>query len=294
MTAKLKPWLLAARPKTLPAAAAPVLIGTAMAWRDGGGHWPSAILAALCALLLQVAANYANDYFDYVKGTDTAERLGPTRATAAGWVTPAAMRRAFIIALALAGVMGAYLLVRGGLPAIIIGLLCVAAAILYTGGPFPLGYHGLGDLFVFIFFGLVGVGGTYYVQTLDINAAVLWAGVAPGLLSVAILTVNNLRDIDGDRSSGKRTLPARLGAAFGRAEYLLCLLIACIGIPLWLTVKYDAPMTIMLAAAALAAAGAPLRILLREAPSARYNLALAQTGRLLLVYGILFSIGLWL
>jgi 1,4-dihydroxy-2-naphthoate polyprenyltransferase len=290
----LKPWLLAARPKTLPAAVAPVVIGTAIAFTDGKGHPLSALLAAICALLIQIGTNYANDYFDYVKGTDAPSRLGPTRATAAGWVTPQAMKRAFFLVFGLAALAGIPLLIRGGWPALLIGFSCIAAGILYTGGPFPLGYNGLGDLFVFVFFGLVAVGGTYYVQALEFNSTVLLAGVAPGLLSTAILTVNNLRDVENDRIAGKRTVPVLFGVAFGRGEYLFCVLIACIGTPLLLATLRLAPLLVMVASASLLFSITPLRTLFREPPGAAYNEVLAQTGRLLLIYSILFSIGMLL
>jgi 1,4-dihydroxy-2-naphthoate polyprenyltransferase len=290
----LKPWLLAARPKTLPAAIAPVVIGTAVAFADGKEHWPSAFLAALCALFIQIGTNYANDYFDFVKGTDAPERLGPTRATAAGWVTPRAMKRAFLLAFTLAAVVGIPLLLRGGRPALVIGVLCIAAGILYTGGPFPLGYIGLGDLFVFIFFGLVAVGGTYYVQALEINYFALLAGVAPGLLSTAILAVNNLRDVENDRIAGKRTIPVLFGADFGRGEYLFCLLFACIAVPLMLVIFRLATFPVMLASASLLFSISPLKTLFHEPPGAVYNYVLAQTGRLLLIYSVLFSIALLL
>jgi 1,4-dihydroxy-2-naphthoate polyprenyltransferase len=288
----LKPWLLAARPKTLPAAIAPVLIGTAIAYADGKGHPLSAILAAICALLIQIGTNYANDYFDFVKGTDAPTRLGPTRATASGWVSPQAMKRAFLLVFGLAALAGIPLLTRGGWPALLIGASCIAAGILYTGGPFPLGYNGLGDLFVFLFFGLVAVGGTYYVQVLETNKAVLLAAVAPGLLSTAILTVNNLRDVENDRIAGKRTIPVLFGAAFGRGEYLFCLLGACIGTPLALVVFKLAPFPVMAASVSLLFSIQPLRTLFRETPGVVYNHVLAQTGRLLLIYSILFSIGI--
>jgi 1,4-dihydroxy-2-naphthoate polyprenyltransferase len=287
----LKSWMLAARPKTLPAAIAPVVIGAALAFADGKGNLPSALLAALCALLIQIGTNYANDYFDFVKGTDAPGRLGPTRATAAGWVTPQAMKCAFLFVFGLAALAGIPLLIRGGWPTLIIGALCIAAGILYTGGPFPLGYNGLGDLFVFIFFGLVAVGGSYYVQALEITSVVLLAGVAPGLLSTAILIVNNLRDVENDRIAGKRTVPVLFGVAFGRGEYLFCLLFACIGTPLTLVLLKFTPLPVMMASFSLLFSIPPLKTLFREPPGAVYNHVLAQTGRLLLVYSVLFSIG---
>ena len=197
-------WIMAARPKTLWAAVAPVAMGIAMAADAGGMHIPAALAALFGAVMIQIGTNLANDYFDYRKGTDQPGRLGPTRVTQAGLVTPHAMRIAITVTFSLAVVAGAYLVWRGGWPIVAVGLLSILFGFLYTAGPYPLGYNGLGDIFVLIFFGPVAVGGTYYVQTLDINTAVLIAGLAPGLFSVAILTVNNLRDIGTDAEAGKK------------------------------------------------------------------------------------------
>lgn len=288
-----KPYILASRPKTLPAALAPVFIGTALAYAAGKGHRLSALLAALAALLIQIGTNYANDYYDYVKGSDDHKtRLGPLRATAAGLVKPAAMRNAFIAAFSLATLVGIYLLIRGGWPVILIGLFSIAAGILYTGGPYPLGYNGLGDIFVFVFFGLVAVAGTFYVQALEMNVIVVVAGVAPGLMSTAILAVNNLRDVHDDRLSGKRTLPVLFGERFGRLEYILCLLLACL-VPIFL-VSVTGKHHFSLAASAVFFLAVPsIRIIYREKPSRRYNEVLAKTGQLLFLFSLLFSIG-WL
>ncbi len=286
----IKPWLLSSRPKTLPAALAPVLIGTAMAFADGKVHWLSAALAAFGALMIQIGTNYANDYFDFVKGSDAHDRLGPTRATAAGWVTPQAMKRAYMIVFGLAALAGLYLLWRAGWPVLVIGVFSITAGIMYTGGPFPLGYNGLGELFVFIFFGLVAVGGTYYVQALQINWLVVLAGIAPGLFSTAILTVNNLRDVREDRRSGKHTLPVVWGERFGRLEYVLSVVLACL-VPIVLVLLTGAHYFSIAAVFAGFLAIPSIRILYREQPGRIYNLVLAQTGKVLLVYSILFSIG---
>ena len=289
----IKPYLLASRPKTLPAALAPVIMGTAMAFADGKGHWPSAILAALGAVFIQIGTNYANDYYDFVKGTDDHKtRLGPTRATAAGMVRPRAMRNAFIIAFTLAAVAGIYLLVRAGWPVAVIGLFSIAAGILYTGGPFPLGYNGLGDIFVFIFFGIIAVVGTYYVQALHVNALVFIAAIAPGLFSVAILAVNNLRDVNDDRPGGKRTIPVVFGERIGRLEYLLCLLIACL-VPLILVLITGDHYFVLLASLVFLPALPAIRFIYREKPSRVYNKILATTGQLLFLFSVVFSIG-WL
>ncbi len=285
-------WILASRPKTLWAALAPVIIGTAMAFDHGKAHWLSAVLAALAAVMIQIGTNFANDYFDHLHGADHAERLGPLRATQAGLVKPGAMRAAFITAFSLAFLAGVYLIWRGGWPILIIGLLSILFGILYTGGPYPLGYHGLGDIFVLIFFGLVAVGGTYYVQTLEINRNVLLAGLAPGFFSTAILTVNNLRDIYTDKAAGKRTLAVRFGETFARLEYLLSIFIACL-VPVilyFLTLRH----LYALASALVFFAALPsIRITFTEQPGIIFNKVLADTGKLLLIYSVLFSVG-WL
>ncbi len=209
----------AARPKTLPAGLAPVVLGAAWAWSSGQFHVVACVAAIVGALAIQIGTNYANDYFDNEKGADTDARVGPRRATQAGLVTPATMRAAFIGAFAVAVLAGSYLVWRTGWPIVVVGVASVACGILYTGGPKPLGYLGLGDVFVFVFFGPVAVAGTYGVQSLqfDLQAALL--GVAPGLLSVAILVVNNLRDRHTDVVANKRTLAVRFGATFARVEY---------------------------------------------------------------------------
>ena len=282
-------WILAARPKTLPAAIAPVLIGTAMAYADGGAHWPSALAAMIGALLIQIGTNFANDYFDYMKGSDTGERLGPLRVTQAGLVAPNTMMRATLLVFGLAILIGWYLVWRGGWLILVIGLLSIFFGVLYTGGPYPLGYNGLGELFVLTFFGPVAVGGTYYVQVLDITWPVLIAGLAPGLLSVAILTVNNLRDLDHDRASGKRTMAVRFGRQFTLREYNWSLLLACV-VPVVLVLFFRGNVWSMLAVLTVAPSIAAMRKVSRVT-GRDLNDCLAGTGRLLLVYSVIFSLG---
>lgn len=212
------------RPKTLMAALSPVAIGSIIAFRDGVFHWPSVLAAVLASTCIQIGTNFANDYFDFKQGKDTEKRLGPTRATSAGLVAPSTMKWAMIITFALAVVFGASIMWRGGLPIIVIGILSIMCGIAYTGGPYPLGYNGLGDLFVLIFFGPVAVAGTYYVQALTWSPTAALVGLAPGLISMALLAVNNLRDVDEDTTTGKRTLVVRFGTTFGKIEYCLCLL----------------------------------------------------------------------
>lgn len=215
----LSVWISATRPRTLPAAVAPVLVGSALAWQSGSFKPLPAALCLTFALLAQIAANFANDYFDFVKGADTAARKGPRRAVASGLVSPGAMRRAMIGVCVLAFLEGLCLIPYGGPPLLAVGLLSILFALAYTGGPYPLGYHGLGDLFVFIFFGLVAVGATAYVQEGQVTGASMIAGAAVGLLAVNILVANNYRDSDTDKVAGKKTLVVRFGRPFARFQF---------------------------------------------------------------------------
>lgn len=283
-------WLLAARPKTLPAAAAPVIVGTAVAISEGVFSAGPALAALLGALLIQIGTNFANDVFDFKKGADTGERLGPMRVTQAGLLTPRQVMAGMWATFGLAALVGLYLIVAGGWPIVVIGLLSIIAGIAYTGGPFPLGYHGLGDLFVFIFFGLVAVCGTYYVQARAVSPAAYWAAVPVGLLATAILVINNLRDIETDRRAGKKTLAVRLGVRGAQLEYIILLGVSYL-VPFltWrlritgvgsLVVWLSLPLAIPLVRATFRDAGRAL------------NKTLAGTARLELAYALLFSLGL--
>lgn len=222
----LRVWVLAARPKTLPAAVAPVIAGTAVAYHEGGQQWLFAVLAMVTALLLQIAANFANDALDFKRGADTAERLGPTRVTASGLITAEGVIRATVLTLILAVVTGLPLAIRGGWPIFVLGIAAIICAVAYTGGPWPLAYLGLGEVFVFLFFGLAAVTGTAYIQTKEVTALALVTAIPVGALAVGILIVNNLRDIDTDRVAGKKTLAVRLGKRNTQLEYGLMLIIA--------------------------------------------------------------------
>lgn len=282
-------WFLAARPKTLWASIAPVVVGTAMAFGDGGFHGPAALTALACSVLIQVATNFANDLFDFEKGADTEARQGPLRVTQAGLVTPGMMKRGILVVLLLTLLGGVYLIWRGGWPAVLIGVFSVVCGMLYTGGPRPLGYMGLGDLFVLIFFGPVAVAGTYYVQALTVNATVIVAGLAPGLLSVAILAVNNLRDADEDRRTGKRTLAVRFGPGFARAEYIIAVVAACL-LPLLLYLTSgQRPYSAATVAVVVVALPAFRRLFVLDGPL--LNPVLAYTAKLLLLYSAVFSVG---
>jgi 1,4-dihydroxy-2-naphthoate octaprenyltransferase len=290
-SSNLTVWLSAARPKTLPAAIAPVIIGTSMAAYNGGFHLYSALAAMFGAVMIQIGTNFANDYFDFKKGSDRSDRLGPTRATTAGLVSPGAMKIATIIAFSIAFLIGIYLVWRGGLPIVIIGLLSIIFGVLYTGGPKPIGYIGLGDLFVLIFFGPVAVGGTYFVQTLEINQTVILAGLAPGLFSVAILTVNNLRDIESDRISGKKTLAVRFGVTFSRYEYLLSVVVGAM-MPLYLYLLNGEHPYSMFGCLVLFLAIPSIKTIYTSSGEI-LNKTLASTGMILFLYSLNFSIG-WL
>jgi 1,4-dihydroxy-2-naphthoate octaprenyltransferase len=289
---KLQIWILASRPKTLWAAISPVIIGGALALADGHQQHLSWIAAALGAILIQIGTNFANDLFDYEKATDNGERLGPLRVTQAGLVTPTQMRVATAVAFGLAMLIGVYLIYRGGWPILAIGVLSILCGILYTAGPYPLGYHGLGDIFVLIFFGPVAVGGTFYVIAQDINWLVILAGLPPGLLAVAILVVNNLRDIESDARAGKRTLAVRFGRTFTKIQYLVSIVLALSFAPIHYLATDDQPQAMLSLLAALVALG-PLSRVFRSREGEVLNRALADTGKVMFAYALTFSVG-WL
>ena len=220
-TNSIKAWILAARPKTLAAAATPVLLGCALAYTAGAFQWIPALLCFLFAFSMQIDANFINDYYDYLKGSDREDRLGPERACAQGWITLSAMKKGMIITTLLSCCWGLLLLRYCGLEMIPVGMLCVLFAFLYTAGPYPLAYHGWGDVLVIVFFGFVPVGCTYYTMAHDWTWNVTIACAACGLVSDLLLMLNNYRDRDQDKISGKRTLVVRFGEATGRWAYLI-------------------------------------------------------------------------
>lgn len=286
----LSTWVSAARPRTLGASVAPVVMAAALAYTDGMFHLLSVVAALSGALLIQIGTNFANDYFDFKKGADTPKRVGPTRAVAAGLIAPWVMFVAMVVTFALVFIPGLYILQRGGMPFLAIGLVSIACGILYTGGPFPLAYVGLGDLFVLIFFGPVALAGTYYLQAFDVDNLILIAGLSPGLFSVAILTVNNLRDIKGDKRAKKRTLAVRFGKTFAKFEYLLALTGAIIVIPGYMVYISGGHYWALVSWASLIVVGPSIgTVLFRE--GAALNGALANTGKALLIFSVLFSIG---
>jgi 1,4-dihydroxy-2-naphthoate octaprenyltransferase len=288
----LSAWWLAARPKTLLAAVTPVWVGSACAAAAGGFRWAPALAALVGAMLLQVAANFANDVFDYEKGADNAARLGPARAVQAGWITPTDMRRGLALVIGLVLLVGAYLVSVAGPLLLLVGLASIVSAVAYTGGPYPLGYHGLGDVFVLAFFGFVAVAGSAFVQAGHVPAVAWLAAVPIGCLATAILVVNNVRDVETDVAAGKRTLPARFGRRFGIAEYQLLL-----------AVSYAVPFVPTLARASYGAGLLPcltlplaLRLVagVKRERGTALNARLAQSALLLFVFGALLGASIWL
>lgn len=213
-------WVLAARPKTLSGALVPVLIGSSLAFMHGKFNIYPALICALFACLMQIAANFINDLYDFLKGTDREDRLGPERACTQGWISPAAMKVGIVATITLACIVGGFLIAYGGWVLIPVGALCVVFAFAYTAGPYPLSYHGYGDILVMIFFGFVPVGGTYYVQALSLNSDVVIASLICGVTIDTLLVVNNYRDYAQDMISGKKTIIVRYGKKFGESLYL--------------------------------------------------------------------------
>jgi 1,4-dihydroxy-2-naphthoate octaprenyltransferase len=286
-------WLAAARPRTLPAAVAPVLVGTALAAGSEDVFRPFAFVAALLgSIFIQVGTNLANDYSDARRGADTADRLGPVRVTASGLVAPRQVLVATWLAFAIAVGFGLYLIVLVGWELLAIGAASILAGVLYTGGPRPYGYEGLGELFVFLFFGVVAVVGSYYVQTEDLRGLAYALSVPIGLLAAAILVVNNVRDIDTDRRAGKRTLAVRLGRSRARALYAAMVVLAFAVVAAVALAEQEPWLALPLASTPLAPP--LLRTVNTRSDGPSLNAALAGTGRVLAVFAVLLAAGLLL
>ena len=286
----MKNWFLAARLKTLPAAISPVILGCALAYHDGSFYFFICAMTLFAAVLIQIGANFANDVFDFQKGTDREDRLGPTRATQSGLISAEKMKKAMWKTFALAICIGFYLAFIGGWPIVLIGLASIAAGIAYTGGPYPLGYHGFGDVLVFIFFGLIAVPGTYYLQTGIVNELSLYMGAVMGMLSTAILVVNNLRDADTDMLSGKKTLAVRFGKKFSKIQYSILILIPFL-LPLYIWWNFDNEFFVLITIFALPISFHLINQIFSLTGS-DLNLVLVRTSRFLFIFTILFSVGL--
>ena len=284
-------WIAAIRPRTLFAAASPVLVGTALAAFDSAVHVISAVCALASALMIQIGTNLFNDYSDAVKGADTTERIGPLRVTQAGLLAPSSVLKATVLSFALAVAFGTYLMIRGGLPIIIVGVCSIVFGFVYSGGRFSLSSLGIADLFVLIFFGPVAVGGTYYVQSLSLSPPVIVAGFAPGVLATAILVVNNVRDIQQDRRAGRGTLVVRFGRRFGVFLYAFCLTAGSL-VPVVLVMIYGYPAWVLVASAIIVPAFPMVDRLASNEDGPILNGLLATTGIVLFLFSVLFSVGL--
>jgi len=284
-------WVMASRPKTLTVAVVPVFVGTALAIQAGMFKPLAALAALICSILIQIGTNFANDLFDWEKGADVEERLGPTRVTSAGLLSPQEVRNGMMLVFALAAVFGLYLVYVGGWPILVVGVASILSGIAYTGGPFPLGYNGLGDLFVFIFFGLIAVVGTYYVQALEVTNIAFIASIPIGAIATAILVVNNVRDVDTDRVVGKRTLAVLFGRTVSRVQYMLIMALSYLT-PLWLWFSFDRSLWVFLPWLTLPMAVRLIGVVNTRTEGPALNQALAGTAQLLLLYGVLFAVGL--
>jgi len=288
----LSAWWLALRPKTLLIAVAVVAVGTASASLDGPVDLRLSALCLLGALLLQIASNFANDLFDFRKGADTEERIGPTRAVAAGLLSERQMMTGMVLVELGALAVGVYLAAMTSWVVLGIGLAGMVAAVLYTAGPFPLGYHGLGDIFVFLFFGLAAVAGTHFVLTQEWDQAAFWLGVPMGTLGAAVLTVNNIRDLDTDAQVGKRTIPVRLGRPFARLYYGLLLLVpyAVVG---WMVTSGELPNEALFSFLTIPLGLHLFAVVRTKTDGESLNAALGKTAGLLFAFGALLSAGLF-
>ena len=289
-TNSIKAWILAARPKTLAAAATPVLLGCALAYTDGIFQWIPAILCFLFAFSMQIDANFINDYYDYLKGSEREDRLGPERAGAQGWITLSAMKKGMIFITLLSCFWGLLLLKYCGLEMIPVGLLCVLFAFLYTAGPYPLAYHGWGDVLVIVFFGFVPVGCTYYTMAHDWTWNVTIACAACGLVSDLLLMLNNYRDREQDKISGKRTLIVRFGEKAGRYAYLILGILAVGLCTIYAFNGYL--MASLLPILFLILHFTTWREMVRIYQGKALNIVLGKTARNIVVFGLLLSLGL--
>ena len=285
----LRTWLVAARLPTLSAAVVPVLVGTAVVHLRHPFHPLPFVLALVAAVLIQMGTNFVNDYYDFRKGADTGKRLGPVRGLQSGVITLAQMRNAIVLTFGAALLIGVYLVATHGLPILLIGVASILAGIAYTAGPWPLAYLGLGDLFVFLFFGVVGVVGSAFLQTDAFSVGAVAASVPVGLLATAILVVNNLRDADTDRAARKFTLAVLLGRDFVKVEFVVCLIVAYLA-PLAMHWRGALPTAIWWLPWLTLPLALPLaRTVLTSQDGPRLNQALRETGQLHLLYGVLFA-----
>lgn len=289
---KLDAWILASRPKTLLAALVPVVVGTSIAINDNKFHLTAALIALLCSILIQIGTNFVNDLYDFLAGTDKKERLGPQRAVVSGIISVNQMKAGIIISFGLSFILGLYLVYLIGWEILLIGVISIIAGIAYTAGPFPLAYNGLGDLASFLFFGLIGTVGTYYVQAEEITATVFWSSIPVGALITNILVVNNYRDRLEDQSNGKHTLAVLMGEKFTRIQYVLFMILSY-SILLIVFFTYKQSLLVFLPLLSLPLAIKLIRMIF-TLHGKELNKTLEQTAKLSALYGLLFAIGILL
>ncbi len=290
VTSKFNSWILASRPKTLLAAFVPVMVGSALAINQNKFEWHLSAIALLCSILIQVGTNFTNDLFDFYKGADTDKRKGPARVLASGLISITEMKTGIAVVFGLAFLLGLYLVYTSGILILIIGILSIIAGIAYTAGPFPLAYKGLGDIASFIFFGLVGTVGTFYLHTNEISLIAIMTSVPVGALITNILVVNNFRDIDEDKAAGKNTLAVKLGKTFSIYEFIFFNVISFL-VPLVLYAQYNFGYWIFLTYILIPLAFFLTRMLY-TLNGTQLNKTLELTAKFSAMYGILFSIGL--
>lgn len=286
----VKAWILASRPKTLSGAAVPVLIGSSLAYHDGYFAFTPAILCLIFAFLMQIDANFINDLFDFIKGSDGEDRLGPKRACAQGWISAEAMKRGIAFTTMTASLIGFFLLFFGGLEMIPVGILCIIFAFLYTAGPYPLAYHGWGDLLVIIFFGFIPVGCTYYVMSHTWTSSITIASLACGIVIDSLLMVNNYRDFEQDKQNGKKTLIVKMGASSGKALYFITGVIAaelC-----WYFAFNGLYWAAILPQIYLIPHILTWNEMVRIGKGKELNRVLGKTGRNIFIFGLLLSLGI--
>lgn len=287
---KVKGWILASRPKTLLAAVVPVIIGSSLSYDVGKFHFFAALVALVCSILIQIATNFVNDLYDHLKGSDTKERVGPERALANGWISVNEMKLGIFITFALAFLLGLYLVYLGGWIILVIGILSIISGIAYTAGPYPLAYNGLGDIFVFIFFGVIGTVCTFYIQAHYVDTLIFWASVPVGALITNILVVNNFRDIDQDRAASKITLAVKFGKNFAVGQYIFLVLISYV-VPLIAFFIYDKEWFILLPLISLPLAVRLVKMLF-TLKGTQLNKTLELTAKFSAIFGLLFAIGI--
>ncbi|MAT59302.1 MAG: 1,4-dihydroxy-2-naphthoate polyprenyltransferase [Ignavibacteriae bacterium] len=287
---KVKGWILASRPKTLLAAVVPVIIGSSLAYDVGKFHFFAALVALICSILIQIATNFVNDLYDHLKGSDTKERVGPERALANGWISVNEMKLGIFITFALAFLLGLYLVYLGGWIILVIGILSIISGIAYTAGPYPLAYNGLGDIFVFIFFGVIGTVCTFYIQAHYVDPLIFWASIPVGALITNILVVNNFRDIDQDRAASKITLAVKFGKNFAVGQYIFLVLISY-AVPLIAFFIYGKEWFILLPLISLPLAVRLVKMLF-TLKGTQLNKTLELTAKFSAIFGLLFAIGI--